>query len=246
MKVNKPVECGRHDASVASVRFHPDRSVSLVVSAAKDGTCRVWDWSLADGARLMAVLAATSGMPPALAGGAAAKVLCRACVVAPTGDAIYSVHSGIRGKAYVTVWSLAGRSDDGDGDSDGVTAGAANGTAAPLRAACVSEHPATTMAVRADGARIAVGNVEGVVGVFELPSLRRVKLYRAHDLPVTGMAFAPPPLLRGTGATGAREAASAAVSGGYDLLCCSADYKVSLLTSQGALHLVAVLVVSCF
>lgn len=43
--------------------------------------------------------------------------------------------------------------------------------------------------------------------------------YRAHDLPVTGLAFAPGDL--GT------------VLGGYDLLAGSADYKITLLTSQG-------------
>lgn len=43
--------------------------------------------------------------------------------------------------------------------------------------------------------------------------------YPAHDLPVTGLGFAP------------REAGAAL--GGYDLLAGSADYKITLFKSQG-------------
>lgn len=43
--------------------------------------------------------------------------------------------------------------------------------------------------------------------------------YPAHDLPVTGLGFAP------------REAGVAL--GGYDLLAGSADYKITLFKSQG-------------
>ena len=43
--------------------------------------------------------------------------------------------------------------------------------------------------------------------------------YRAHDLPVTGLGFAP-------------ERAGFAL-GGFNLLAGSADYKITLLKSQG-------------
>lgn len=50
-------------------------------------------------------------------------------------------------------------------------------------------------------------------------SIFQVMQYPAHDLPVTGLGFAP-------GDTGAQ-------LGGYDLVAASADYKITLLKSQG-------------
>ena len=49
--------------------------------------------------------------------------------------------------------------------------------------------------------------------------IHQVMEYPAHDLPVTGLGFAP------------REAGEAL--GGYDLLAGSADYKITLFKSQG-------------
>lgn len=50
-------------------------------------------------------------------------------------------------------------------------------------------------------------------------SISQVVQYPAHDLPVTGLGFAP-------GDTGAQ-------LGSYDLVAASADYKITLLKSQG-------------
>ncbi|CAM9531717.1 unnamed protein product [Sphacelaria rigidula] len=76
------------------------------------------------------------------------------------------------------------------------------------------------MSVRQDGARLAVGNVEGTVLVYRLPGFAKVMEYPAHDLPVTGLAFAP-------GDTGV-------ALGGFDLLAGSADYKITLFKTQGS------------
>lgn len=51
---------------------------------------------------------------------------------------------------------------------------------------------------------------------------RQVMEYPAHDLPVTGLAFAP-------GDTGV-------ALGGFDLLAGSADYKITLFKTQGRCH----------
>lgn len=59
------------------------------------------------------------------------------------------------------------------------------------------------------------------------PHIHQVMEYPAHDLPVTGLGFAP------------REAGVAL--GGYDLLAGSADYKITLFKSQGDRETVRVL-----
>lgn len=60
---------------------------------------------------------------------------------------------------------------------------------------------------------------------------RQVMEYPAHDLPVTGLGFAP------------REAGVAL--GGYDLLAGSADYKITLFKSQGEGKTVGMLCLRC-
>lgn len=50
---------------------------------------------------------------------------------------------------------------------------------------CVSPHPATTLSVREDGARLAVGNVEGTVLVYRLPGFAKVRAL-SRAVPLTG------------------------------------------------------------
>eukprot|EP00752_Nemacystus_decipiens_P006396 g5761.t1 len=202
-------ECKGHAKPVTCVRFH--RSAAVVLTASKDGTCRLWDWERGSEA---ALLPTTSGLPPTAAAAKAPAIMCRSCCFSPDKpDAIFSVQSGPRGSAYVTEWRYALRQDitGGEGLLYDVK---------PVKVTLASPHPATSLSVRDDGTRLAVGNVEGTVLVYRLPGFAKVMEYPAHDLPVTGLGFSP------------REAGVAL--GGYDLLAGSADYKITLFKSQGS------------
>lgn len=44
----------------------------------------------------------------------------------------------------------------------------------PVKVSLASPHPATSLSVRGDGTRLAVGNVEGTVLVYRLPGFAKV------------------------------------------------------------------------
>lgn len=128
---------------------------------------RLWDWQRSSEA---ALLATTSGLPSAVK---APAVMCRACCFAPNRpDAIFSVQSGPRGKAYVTEWryKIVREGESGDGAK-----GELSCSVEAKKVACVSGHPATTLSVRDDGSRLAVGNVEGSVLIYRLPGFAKVR-----------------------------------------------------------------------
>ncbi|CAM9543911.1 unnamed protein product, partial [Hapterophycus canaliculatus] len=159
-------ECKGHTKPVTCVRFHP--SGSLILTASKDGTCRLWDCERGLEA---ALLPTTSGLPPAAAAAKAPVIMCRSCCFSPDkSDAIFSVQSGPRGNAYVTEWRYSVRRND-SGDV-GVLC-----EVKPVKVSLVSPHPATSLTVRGDGTRLAVGNVEGTVLVYRLPGFAKVGSY---------------------------------------------------------------------
>ncbi|CAM9542491.1 unnamed protein product [Laminaria digitata] len=199
-------ECGGHKKPITCVRFHP--SSLVVLTASKDGTCRLWDWQRE---KEVALLPASSSVPPSARPQA---VMCRSCCFSPSKDnALFTVQSGSRGHAHVVEWKYKlGR---GEGGGGGIEC-----SVEPSRTVNVSRHPVTSLCVRSDGARLAVGNVEGTVLVYRLPGFAKVMEHPVHDLPVTGLAFA-------------RAEAGVALEG-YDLLAGSADYKITLFKSQGS------------
>lgn len=112
--------------------------------------------------------------------------MCRSCCFSPDKpDAIFSVQSGSRGSAYVTEWQYsAKRRRDGNGNGNGAGGGEGEGEgegvlydAKPVKVSPVSPHPATSLSVRSDGTRLAVGNVEGTVLVYRLPGFAKVPIY---------------------------------------------------------------------
>ncbi len=142
---------------------------------------RLWDWERGLEA---ALLPTTSGLPPSAAAATAKApvIMCRSCCFSPDKpDAIFSVQSGSRGSAYVTEWQYSARRRDGNGGGNGT--GGGEGVlydAKPVRVSLVSPHPATSLSVRSDGTRLAVGNVEGTVLVYRLPGFAKV-ICRCHQ-----------------------------------------------------------------
>lgn len=94
--------------------------------------------------------------------------MCRSCCFSPDKpDAIFSVQSGPRGSAYVTEWRYTLRQDD-------TARGGVLYDVKPVKVSLASPHPATSLSIRGDGTRLAVGNVEGTVLVYRLPGFAKV------------------------------------------------------------------------
>ncbi|CAM9454033.1 unnamed protein product [Chrysoparadoxa australica] len=227
VRVNLMAEFKGHTKAVSCIKFHP--SLPVVISSSKDGTCRVWDCTVSnrdapEDQMQLALLPTSSGMPSSAAVGSA-QVMCRACGITAKGDDIYTVQSAGRGKAYVTRWSLQITTEPG--------AKAMKVEVKPLKAVAVSDYPLTSLSIRADDERLAVGDVEGMVHVLVLPGLERAVQAQAHDLPVTALSFAPPEVVQAVADYSKEHGGEEAFLVGHDLLTCSADYKVTLMCSQG-------------
>ena len=86
----------------------------------------------------------------------------------------------------------------------------------PEEVSFVSKVPLTKLRINCEGTMVAIGGSDGTVGVYETKRLRKFRGYASHDLPVTGLAFAPPL------AAGAAQCLELVLS-------CSADNKLASL-----------------
>jgi WD40 repeat protein len=63
----------------------------------------------------------------------------------------------------------------------------------------VHKVPSTRLAMSEDGKYLAIGASDGSVSVVEVEKLKEVKKVSCHDLPVTGLGFAPQHLTKEKG-----------------------------------------------
>lgn len=78
----------------------------------------------------------------------------------------------------MTEWRYTLRHDD-----TGTTGGGVLYDVKPVKVSLASPHPATSLSVRCDGTRLAVGNVEGTVLVYRLPGFAKVCVLFLRLLP---------------------------------------------------------------
>jgi hypothetical protein len=119
----------------------------------------------------------------------------------------------------------------------------------PLCVGLASSVPCTRLRIDETGTYLAVGASDGVVAVLGANDLRTVASYPCHDLPVTGMWFAPPALAHTLGKELDHSAVFCMDLNSYfnaDLICicfslgmktiittCSADRKLSVVKVGG-------------
>ncbi|KAJ1430816.1 WD40-repeat-containing domain protein [Ochromonadaceae sp. CCMP2298] len=217
-RVTLAAELRGHGGPVMALSFHPHQQ--WLASASKDGTLKIWDAEAAaladrpnktrrksEGAKEPAEagsgkkdgegkqeaalklllcdvpceLEQLGKQPLASPGPKPGGLQCRGCAFSPDGAWLFALRSGRRGATHLVQWALAG-------------AGSAV-QALPSLAVEVSAVPCTLLKMESEGSYVAVGGSDGTVAVFDTKTLRALSRRReAHDLPVTGLDFAPPAL----------------------------------------------------
>ncbi|KAI2490487.1 hypothetical protein MHU86_24084 [Fragilaria crotonensis] len=170
----KLFQCSGHEKTVCSLQF-ANRS-SLLVSSAKDGTCRVWK----QGGECVAVLTCDitdpKAPPPKIKSKRPVQVLVRGCAFGDLeGKVIYTVASGKKGTAFLTRWLAT---PDGNYKVDVRTA--------------IHPFPISAMSLSTDAALLALGGVDGTILLFDVGSWSVLRQFKElHHLPVTSIAARP-------------------------------------------------------
>ena len=161
-------------------------------------------WDMLEGSLLVDVPFMSDGLSGSGSKASASGAQCRgACLSRGVGAGapmiLYSIQSATRGPAHLVRWSVMPKqSTEGNGseNKDGFAL-----RVVPTKALYISKTPATRLAISHDGLFVAVGCSDGTVHVLRThTSLAKYSYFTCHDLPVTGLAFAPTKLATKAGA----------------------------------------------
>ena len=169
-------DCPGHDAAVTSVAYAD--AAHLIVSASKDGSCRLWSATLGTCFTIIDVRAVTPIEVPKPRGKRAPPkpgvVMCRSARFTDRDLSVIVASCPNRGAAFASKWALSVVKDEVILDMVTISR--------------VSTNPVSTTAATKDLA--AFGDVDGTVTVLSTATLKPVLTKRSvHDLPVTALAF---------------------------------------------------------
>jgi len=102
----------------------------------------------------------------------------RGSCFSPCGLFLYSIQSPRRGQTFLIKWVLSK-------NDSGVL------TVYPLVVVAASKVPSTRLKINAAGNLLALGTSDGSVHFFKTKTMKKVSSTTQHDLPVTGLGFAP-------------------------------------------------------
>lgn len=91
----------------------------------------------------------------------------------------------------------------------------------PVQKREIAKVPCIRLRISADGRYLAVGSSDGSVSVYLAENLRKVQSFAHHDLPVTGLSFAPQRVVLSEAASSGNVVAL--------LASCSADNKMVIM-----------------
>jgi hypothetical protein len=189
--ITKVKDLGKHAGAVMSLTFFNDAEMQCAVSSSRDGMIKIWDVSAA---KLMAdVPFMSDGLSGSGSKASTSAMQCRGAVLARNLDSdgalsLYSIQSGTRGPAHLIRWKVEQNAKDG-GDSSPQSFDL---KVIPAQAVYVTKTPATRLTISSDGLFIAVGCSDGTVHIYRVATtLSKYSHFMCHDLPVTGLAFAP-------------------------------------------------------
>jgi WD40 repeat protein len=163
--------CEGHVKAVCSLAF--SLRGPIVVSSAKDGTARVWNYETQTSQSTMTCDVQDPKAPPSKR---PQQVLVRGCAFGDLeGNVVFTVASARRGKAFLCKWV---RSEKGTFEC-------------AIRTDC-SPVPISAMSLSSDAGLLALGGVDGTVTLYDTEKWKVMRKYtEIHDLPVTCIAARP-------------------------------------------------------
>ena len=171
----KLFQCSGHEKAICSVQF-ANRS-SLLVSSAKDGTCRVWT----QGGDCVAVLTCDvtdpKVPPPKIKPKRPVQVLVRGCAFGDLeGKVVYTIASGRKGTAFLTRWVSTPNTNNYNVD---------------LRTA-IYPVPICAVSLSTDASLLVLGGIDGTILLFDVRSWKVQRQFKElHELPLTCVAARP-------------------------------------------------------
>jgi WD40 repeat protein len=171
-------EMAGHTKPIMALSLHP--LAPWVCSASKDGTCKIWNTSTKTLLLSIPYVDGLAGVGSANANKTAVQYECRGCCFSVDGKYLYTIQSARRGATHLIKWELE---QQGDKKKELV--------AVPYKYVQASKIPSTRLKLNDTGTLLALGTAEGEVVIFNADNLTKVSTKVCHDLPVTGMGFAP-------------------------------------------------------
>lgn len=236
LKMQQVIELKGHIKAVCSCVYHP-RNPEVLMTSAKDGTCRVWNLQMNNEDKCMDTLDCKiydpKGPKPKanILNPKPGQCLVRGCAFGDFhGNVIYTIQSGRKGGAFLSVWNLTRRAVPGETE---IPRNNPNGQPVPkmvyefkeaLRRQ-VSKFPVSAMSLSGDFTTLALGDTDGSITLLNTErDFKKIKFWEcAHDLPVTCIAARPLPVpLSGEDLTGVA----------VDAISASADNKLTYVTKQ--------------
>jgi|AntRauTorckE5430_2_1112549.scaffolds.fasta_scaffold18188_1 WD40 repeat protein len=235
IKLTKTFELEGHIKAVCSCAFHP-RNSGVLMTSAKDGTCRVWNLGIDGEDKCMKVLDCKiydpKGPKPIekILNPKPGQCLVRGCAFGDLeGRVIYTIQSGRKGGAYLTVWRLIRKPVLGEtvtppNDPNGPPQPKFVFDFEETMRKQVSKYPVSAMSLSGDYSTLALGDTDGSITLLSTEKFKKIKFWEcAHDLPVTCIAARPLPVpLAGEELTGVA----------VDAISASADNKICHVTKQ--------------
>jgi hypothetical protein len=216
-----------HTAPIMAVSYHPNDA--LISTAAKDGSCKIWN--VVSG-KMVCDVPCLPGLPGAGPVSSTSQMECRGCCFSNDGNYLFAIQSARRGATHLVEWELHQFDENGEDEMPGTPVEQTpEGEDVPLRTAVnvsvsrtmmVVKVPSTRLKICDSGTFLAVGGSDGTVAVIDVETFQIVSTTQCHDLPVTGLGFAPTSTAKRVGA--------------QELLAsCSADNKLVSIKVAGGL-----------
>mmetsp|Transcript_17441 Transcript_17441/g.22638 ORF Transcript_17441/g.22638 Transcript_17441/m.22638 type:complete len:195 (+) Transcript_17441:945-1529(+) len=126
--------------------------------------------------------------------------MCRVAFFSGDDTSVYTLQNAARGVSYATKWSLSQKEGDNGSDNSKKKKEKKNKADkpitqidfSPMKTKEVANIPITTMELSPCSNYLVMGDTRGCVAVYYADSLKKMKVYEGHQLPVSSITVSNP------------------------------------------------------